>query len=169
MKSSRLAMSLFIVLMLLAVLLGPISARASADTFTVSQSFPVAIWVYIPCANGGMGEDVILTGNLHDLYHVTYDAGGGFHFTYLDNPQGITGTGWVTGAKYQATGGTHGNVTGRIGYEETYINNFKIIGQGPGNNFVIHETYHVTVNANGTLTAWIDNFRVECKQPVSYP
>ena len=48
-------------------------------------------------------------------------------------------------------------------YESTYINNFRIVGQGNGNNFLVHETYHVTVNANGEATAYVDNFRVECR------
>lgn len=169
MKGSRFALSLLAVLILMAVLFGSVSARAAADTFTVSQDVPISLSVTIPCANGGMGEDVVLTGNLHDLYHITFDARGGYHFTYLDNPQGITGTGSVTGAKYQGTGGTHGQVTGQVGYEETFVNNFRMIGQGPGNNFMVHETSHVTINANGTLTAWIDNISVECKQAASYP
>ena len=43
------------------------------------------------------------------------------------------------------------------------MNNFRIIGQGPGNNFLVHETFHVTINANGVVTATVDNFSVECK------
>jgi hypothetical protein len=45
---------------------------------------------------------------------------------------------------------------------ETFVNNFKIIGQGPGNNFLVHQNVHITVNANGTLTASVDNFSTEC-------
>jgi len=38
-----------------------------------------------------------------------------------------------------------------------------IIGQGPGNNFPVHETYHVAVNANDEVTVVHDNFSVDCK------
>jgi hypothetical protein len=170
MKSSRITLSLLAVFMLMAILLGPASAQAKADTFTSSVNIPISLFVFIPCANGGIGEYVVLEGNLHDLYHITFDSGGAYHFTYLDNPQGITGTGWDTGDKYQGTGGTHGQVTGRaVGYEETYVNNFRMIGQGSGVNYMVHETYHGTINANGTLTVYVDNFSVECKQGVSYP
>ena len=48
-------------------------------------------------------------------------------------------------------------------WEETYINNFRIIGQDPDNNYLVHETFHVTVNANGELTAFVDNFSIEWK------
>jgi hypothetical protein len=43
------------------------------------------------------------------------------------------------------------------------VNNFRIIGQGTGNNFLVHETFHITVNADGTMTASVDNFSVDCK------
>jgi hypothetical protein len=28
---------------------------------------------------------------------------------------------------------------------------------------MVHENYHYTVNANGTLTAYVDNYRVSCQ------
>ena len=44
-----------------------------------------------------------------------------------------------------------------------YVNNFRIIGQGTGNNFLVHEIVHLTINANGTATNYVDNFSIECK------
>ncbi len=162
-KGLRLRLSLLAVVMLMAALLGPTSALAAADTFTVSQSFPIDIVVFVPCANGGAGELVELTGNLHETFHITLDASGGFHISIIDNPQGISGTGLTTGDKYQGTGETRDSFNGLVGFEETFVNNFKIIGQGPSNNFLVHETFHITVNANGTLSVFLDNFSVECK------
>jgi hypothetical protein len=80
-----------------------------------------------------------------------------------DQPQGISGTGLVTGDKYQATGVTQDEFNTSFGMEETFINNFRIIGQGPGNNFLVHENFHITINANGTVTAFHDNFTIDCK------
>jgi hypothetical protein len=144
-------------------LVGPTSALAAAETYTESIRIPFELYVYVPCAAAGAGEDVYLSGNLHTQFHVTYDSGGGIHISYLANPQGINGYGLTTGAKYQATGETRDTFNARIGLEETYVNNFKIIGQGPGNNFLIHETFHVTLNPNGLVTAYVDNFSVECR------
>jgi len=158
--------SLFIALAVALSLIGMMGttpALAAASTFTVSQSFPINIVVFVSCAAGGAGELVELTGNLHDLFTVTFDARGGFHLSVLDNPQGLSGTGFTTGDKYQGTGETRSNFNGTVGLEETYVNNFKIIGQGPGNNFLVHENLHFTVNANGQVTAFVDNFSVECK------
>ena len=42
------------------------------------------------------------------------------------------------------------------------LDNFDIIGQGPGNNFREHVVTHVTFNANGTITANVDDFRATC-------
>ena len=36
-----------------------------------------------------------------------------------------------------------------------------IIGQGPGNNYLVHETGIITVNANGATTTDIDNISIE--------
>jgi hypothetical protein len=91
------------------------------------------------------------------------DSAGGFHLKGQDNPQGISGTRLTTGDKYQGTGVTGFEFSGKVGFEETDVNNFRIIGQGNGNDFLVHDNLHITVNADGTLTAFHDNFSVECK------
>jgi hypothetical protein len=138
------------------------SSGAPASSSTVSTVFPIDLIVFVPCANGGAGEDVALSGNLHDLFHITVN-GNSLHVKTHDQPQGISGTGLVTGDKYQATGVTQDEFNTSFGMEETFINNFRIIGQGPGNNFLVHENFHITINANGTVTASHDNFTVDCK------
>jgi hypothetical protein len=135
----------------------------SASAFTQSQVFPIDLEVFVPCANGGLAEDVALSGELHDLFHITNDGRGGLHVKGHDNPQGISGIGLSTGAKYQGTGVTQFEFTSKAGFEETDVNNFRIIGQGSGNNFLVHDNFHFTINANGEVTSSHDNFSVECK------
>ena len=48
-------------------------------------------------------------------------------------------------------------------FETSFVNNFKIIGPGPGNNLLIHENFHMTVNADGTVTVVIDNTSFSCR------
>jgi hypothetical protein len=124
---------------------------------------PVTIGVFIPCAAGGEGEVVFLTGNLHVLLRFTMDQAGGIHAASHFQPQGISGVGQATGLKYQATGVTQDEFNAKVGVEETFINNFRIIGQGPGNNFLLHENFHITFNANGVPTTSVDNFSVDCR------
>jgi hypothetical protein len=162
--SNRWARKLATLLTLVALtLIGAAPALAAATTFTSSTNFPISLTVFVPCAAGGVGEFVDLSGNLHDLFSVTFDGSGGFHLKAQDNPQGLRGIGETTGAKYQGTGVTGFEFTGKVGFEETDVNNFRIIGQEPGNNFLVHDNFHITVNANGTVTSFHDNFSIDCK------
>lgn len=154
--------SILIALAVIAVS-GAVPAQARATVFTDNFQEPIDIIVFVPCAAGGAGEDVALSGTLHILFRTTFDNRGGFHTKFHFQPQGVSGTGLTTGDKYQATGVTQGTDNGKVGFESTFVNNFRVIGQGPGNNFLVHENFHITFNANGEVTAFVDNFRVECK------
>ncbi len=125
-----------------------------------NHSIPFNMYLFVPCA----GEVVQLAGELHDSYHLTIN-GNNYTMKYHTNPTGVVGTGVITGDRYQGTGVTQGLnsgslVNGRI--EFTYINNFRVIGQGTGNNFLVHTTQHVTVTPNGDLTANVLNSSFEC-------
>ena len=128
-----------------------------------NDSVPFNLTLSIPCANNGAGEDVILTGYLHALISVTANKAGGFHVKTHFQPQGVKGIGLITGDSYNATGVTQDEFNVAAGYEETFVNNFRIIGQKSGNNFLVHEVIHITINANGVVTASIDNFSADCK------
>jgi hypothetical protein len=158
---------LFALLVALAVLWQPRSASAQAITNTTNTTLPISLTVFVPCANAGAGEIVALSGDLHDLFHVTISASGQVTVKFQDNPQGVSGVGQTTGDTYQGTGVTQQMITfdGVDGFpfEFTFINNFRIIGQGPGNNLLVHATEHVTVHANGEVTAVVTNLSVDCK------
>jgi hypothetical protein len=125
----------------------------------------ISLAVFVPCAVGGTGEVVDLFGPLHTLVSFTLNGNnvsGKFHF----QPQGITGTGETTGDKYQATGVTQQSFKASLQNGQaslTFTNNFRIVGQGPGNNFLVHENLHLNFNANGIVTVFHDNFIVDCK------
>jgi hypothetical protein len=132
----------------------------------VNDMSDVNFTFFVPCAAGGAGELVDLTGPLHTLITFTINGNnvsGMAHF----QPQGILGVGETTGDKYQGTGVTKD--TGFKGsfqngqFTQTFVNNFRIIGSGAGNNFLGHEEAHVTFNANGTVTVVHDNLSAECK------
>ena len=54
------------------------------------------------------------------------------------------------------------NVFAGIAFNMTFVNNFRMIGQGPGNNFDVHENEHITVTPDGTVSVFHDNFSVTC-------
>ena len=78
----------------------------------------------------------------------------------------MKGTGQITGDTYQATGVSQDRFSGSLvngQYAATLVNNFRIIGPGKGNNFLVHEVAHITINANGDVTVDFDYQSGECK------
>ena len=149
------------------MLLLPNFASAGATATTTNLEVPLALTVFVPCANGGAGENVDISGTLHILLHFTLSDNGRVTLKEHFQPQGAGGIGETTGDTYRATGVTQDIQTsdGIAGppFEFTFVNNFRIIGQGAGNNLLIHENLHVTINANGDVTSFHDDFSAECK------
>ncbi len=153
--------------LILGILSLPILASAQAITNTTNRSIPTDILAFVPCANGGAGEFVQISGPFHTLFHTTISNSNNITLKSHFQPQGVSGVGQTTGDKYQGTGVTQTITTfddvDRFPFETNMVNNFRIIGQGPGNNFLVHETFHVTINADGETTAFIDSFSFACK------
>jgi hypothetical protein len=149
---------------LVAALAMAITAPAFAAV-EVNDKSTIGLSVYVSCAAGGAGEIVDLAGPLHTLLSFTINGNsvsGYYHF----QPQGIVGQGETTGSKYQATGITQESFKSAFQNgqaKDTFVNNFRIIGQGPGNNYLVHETLHFTINANGSVTVFHDNFSIVCQ------
>ncbi|MGE5277186.1 MAG: hypothetical protein ACM3SU_09340 [Acidobacteriota bacterium] len=152
----------FVIVAIFASLLAVPVARAEVDE---NVRLPVEIVLEIPCANGGAGEIVTLTGDLHIVTSYVINGNvvrGRFHY----QPQGISGDGSITGDHYQATGVTQGQFKSSLQNGQaviSFVNNFRIIGQAPGNNFLVHENLHLTINANGDMTAVVDQVGADCK------
>ena len=137
----------------------------SAVTSNGNVTIAIDLFVFVPCANGGAGELIEVSGPLHVLSQLTISNSGNVVLYSHFQPQGISGTGFVTGDKYQGTGITQSMNTFKTPFPITFtfVNNFYMIGQGPNNNFKVHETFHFTINANGEVTAFADNFSVTCQ------
>ena len=136
----------------------------SAAPSTQNVMSVISLTRFVPCANGGAGEDVFLSGAFHGMFHVTLNGRGGAHVVVVHNPQGISGIGLTTGATYQGVGASPQDISNvRVGEEHTSVVNMRIIGQGPGNNFTIHDNVHTTILADGTVTSFHDNISVQCR------
>ena len=144
----------------------PMFAASSgpAITTTYNEIVPLDQYVFVACANGGAGELVHLSGDLHVLITSTIN-GNNIRVNSHFQPQGGRGFGLTTGDTYQATGVTQNQSNGNLlngKFEATFINNFRTIGRGPGNNFQSHENFHVTVNATGEISTTHDNLTFDC-------
>jgi len=139
-------------------------AFSQAIAITTNQFIPFAQAVLVPCADGGAGEIVLIEGTLHVQEHATI-SGNRANLKVHFQPMGAKGVGQVTGDVYNATGVTQEQDSLPISngaFEFTFINNFRLIGPGPDNNFQVHQTVHVTIDANGNVTTVIDNTTVDC-------
>ncbi len=153
--------------MLLATLVvAGVTAGVAAAVVTQNDVKQTTSWSdFIPCANGGAGETVSGTIDLHILLKSTVNGNnvsGKYHF----QPQGGSLVGAITGDAYNPTGVTQGTFKGSLQngqFTATDVNNYRLIGPGPGNNLLIHQVSHITVNANGDTTVTFDKPSVECK------
>jgi len=140
-------------------------AFSQALAITTNDFVPFAQINLVPCADGGAGELVLIQGTLHIQQHITINNNRATVKSHFQ-PQGADGVGLSTGDSYNATGVTQEVDTLPLtngAAEFTFINNFRLIGQGPNNNLLVHQTVHTTVNADGTVTSVVDNTSVECQ------
>lgn len=143
--------------MVAAVLMAAMPAVAQAETTIVNNIVPVTMWVINPCT----GDLVYFTGEAHEIIHVTKNENG-YNVKYNYNPQGISGVS-NDGSKYRITGITQFEYSANVGLQASYTSNFRLIGQGPDNNFVVRENWHITVSSDGTIKSYHDNFEIDCK------
>ena len=145
-----------------AAIVGVSAAQAAVET---NETFTESISEFVPCLNGGAGETLSGDLRLHGLVTSTVNGNrvsGKFHF----QPQGGGLVGETTGILYHATGVTQGTFSGSIvngQYSESFVNNFRMIGSGPGNKYLEHEVFHITINARGETTVELDHLSIECK------
>src|SRR6266516_5637893 len=148
-------------IMFLAVVVSALVSVTAASATAVTQKIP---FDFVLAPEEACGEAIHLNGTLLAVFSFTETSGGnvevGFHF----NPQGITGVGLTSGATYHATGETLGTTTTRAngGISDTFVNNFKIIGEGSAPNFLETDVMHLTVNANGVVTATVEQSMIRC-------
>ena len=142
-----------------AVLATATGAQAQVVTNT-TVSYGYAGWV--PCANGGSGELVTGTIDMHVLVTSTanesVDEG-----QFMSAPRGSL-VGQITGDTYRLTGVTRGTyIEHLVGdrYVATYINRYRLIGPGPGNNLAVRETTHITRKGDDVVVRH-DDFAIEC-------
>jgi hypothetical protein len=127
----------------------------------VNTTIPFDVQLLVPCN----GDIVDASGPVHEVSALTIN-GNNFTMVSHFNAAGISGTSESTGAKYQGTGVTTETSGGSFvngQFRDTFINRFDFIGQGSAPNVTTHETFHITINANGTITTTFDKVTEACK------
>ena len=142
---------------------GVIPARAAAQVFRDRFEFPFEWIAWVECAAGGAGEEVYVTGTYRVTTQTTIDNRGGFHGKFQIVSLGLEGIGLSTGTHYHGKDMFHDHFNGKVGSTYTAVGNFRLIGQGSGGNLKFSYRFHITVNTNGEVTAYVDRFRATCQ------
>ena len=146
-------------------------ARPDAPSFAATVNHTneftedVNAFLDVPCANGGAGETVHITGSTHLVIQSTVTPAGMTLLSGLSQPFQLTAVGTTTGDVYHDVGSSQfADVRSDAGFPIAFTElvDTRMIGPGPDNNLTLHETFHITLNANGILTVEVFNRRLTC-------
>ena len=136
------------------VLLGAVSTISAQAAIVTNESYSVdGDTVYNPCTD----SSIVMTGNIHELYAITFDESGGVHLKIHIQTQDVSGIDSETGDLYKVITviNLHENNIGEneLPFTATIIGNLHYIGRGSAPNFNGQLRGHITVNANGEITS----------------
>jgi hypothetical protein len=160
MKQHLLRLSLSPIAFGICLLAASTVAHAQATTVTTNLEFPLDnLQQTNPCT----GELITFSGSAHLVIHATSTPSGNFNNVVHQNFQDVAGLGADSGATFHFQFPDTLQFTSAAGAETTLALNLRIVGPGPGNNFMVREVSHVTINANGQATATFDHFTASCQ------
>lgn len=146
------------------LMLGLIIALAGVPAFAdqvVHTSTPMSFTILNPCN----GEAVDISGSITFDVTMTVNANT-VHGHLHENAQDLTGTGETTGAKYQETGAVNSDsnfsATAGVPANADTLVHINLVGQGNVPNFNMDINEHITINADGTVTATVNNVSTTC-------
>jgi len=129
------------------------------DNYHWEEKGDVVDWiVWNPCT----GEDIIFNGTYHCNDHGVEDSSGGLHLKIHDNWH-VVGVGVDSGIKYTGNyiWNKKENISG-LPYEFTDIIKLSLISKGKETNSIFQMRVHITLNANGEVTADFEEVKIIC-------
>lgn len=125
-------------------------ARAQATTGNTNTTIPFS-GVMEECTP----EPIAFSGRLHLLTHSTADAADGVHEGLTLNSIRVFGFGLISGARYRLmnVATSHFSEAFEGATVVTGTSQRKVIGQGPAADTTAFLQVHITMNANGEVTA----------------
>lgn len=142
------------------------AATAALAGAVLNQTTPVSTTAFNDCT----GETILLEGDLHTVVHFG-ESGERVHLGEDVRLTGMKGTALVTGARYveMDVQNTQANITplGQQEFTAVRTMNLTRLGEdqtfGDGDDLRVHVTAHLTINANGVVTADKTDARTECR------
>jgi hypothetical protein len=147
----------FLALLFTFFLVSTVFAAATNSTIVVKDDEPARIITTCP------DEGIYLSGYTLLAIHTSEDKNGGLHSMMLHNSAGLRGIGSESGDKYQVKGVYRWNQNIKLGKTYTETMTYKIMRQGTGNFYTVHQTIHYTMNANGDFTVDFNRESITCR------
>jgi hypothetical protein len=126
-----------------------ISPNASTRTSIVAVPFENT--VFVPCANGGAGEDVLVTGKTNFVYQMTW-TDHDFTMVYHDNDHQVKGVGLFSGEIFTGSGGTNGSFMGswvNSQWVGSFVEETKVVGKNTV--FTVIQKIHLIITPDGNV------------------
>ncbi|HJS56055.1 MAG TPA: hypothetical protein VJ765_16000 [Chitinophagaceae bacterium] len=140
-----------------------VDGNPNGNNDNIIHAVPFETTVFVPCANGGAGENVKLTGFTNFIYGTTW-TDHGFTVLYHDNVHQVKGVGLTSGESFVASGGTNGTALG-VWYSSQWVattmRQMNIIGQNT--RFTVSYKYHIAVTADGNISVSSTEQTADCK------
>jgi hypothetical protein len=134
------------------------SGQAQAEGATTTK-FPVGIESFSTCTN----EQVLLTGTFNVVTH-SFTNATGFHQHFQLSLSEGKGVGETTGISYIMTQTVQAfDYAGEVPALISEVVGTNLIGQGSAPNQVVKFQLHITVDAQGNVTAFIDSASTTCE------
>lgn len=133
-----------------------------ASTRTSIVAVPFETTEFVPCANGGAGEDVQLNGYTAFVYQIVW-TDNNFSLSYHGNDHQVTGIGLTSGESFVGSGGFQGTATGswvNNQWVSTTVQHLRIVGQNTV--FIVNYKLHLVVTPDGTVTVSTSERTVDC-------
>jgi hypothetical protein len=128
----------------------------AAKSFNIRE--PVLTQVMNPCEPA---ELVFFSGERTVSLFLT-ETRNTFHLHGHSSNHGVTGFGLITGDEYRVIGNEHFQLSTAKGATQIVSSKISLIRLGSNQNLTGTSVTHITVNANGNVTANTERFTIEC-------
>jgi hypothetical protein len=144
--------------------LGQATTSTTVTTISVADNPPAPD--VLAAAEACIGEPLTLVnGTIHIVTHQTDNGSGGMNMTMIFTTQDVFAVGQITGTVYRGPGEfmTKLNTSGPPPLEFSSLFRIPFIGTGGANSFVLDDLFHITIDANGDITALVNSSSVVCR------
>jgi hypothetical protein len=131
-----------------------LTARSASALEATSTGMPLYFLRSADCT----GEMVEISGTIHMVNQIQEDGSVMGHFNYLN----VGGVGLTSGNTYQTNAADHIRLSAPFPSSINSVRSFLLISRGSSSNLLIHVAYHITIDENGKMTAFIEDLDMQC-------